>query len=57
VNEGDFHLGLPSCSGCKDRLTEDSEGFAEKFRDPLRVSDRNGSPTTVLRDFLLPSEV
>jgi len=44
--------GLPSCRRCRLRLRMDEAGFPEKWIDPLRVTDRFGHDTDVLRNFL-----
>lgn len=42
----------PACDGCGDKLLISDSELAKKFRDPLRVTDRSQSPTSVLQNFL-----
>lgn len=44
--------GLASCKTCKERLPPDAKDFAERFLDPLHVTDRGNKPTHALRNLL-----
>lgn len=44
--------GRPNCSDCKDRLSLDDPNLATRFQDPLKITDRSKSPTSVLRGML-----
>ena len=46
------NFAQPACSDCKDRLTLDSPDLAEKFLDPLVVTDCRKTPTHALRGML-----
>ncbi len=41
-----------NCQDCMDYTTRDDPKIGERFIDPLRITDRNGHDTTVLRNML-----
>ena len=44
--------GICACRGCPDRLRIDDPELPKKWKDPLRITDRYGHDTDVLRNFL-----
>ena len=42
----------PACSDCNDYMSIRDPNLAERFIDPLRVTDRTKQPTTALRNLL-----
>lgn len=46
------NVGVAACADCKDRLTLDGPDLAEKFLDPLVVTDSRKTPTHALRGML-----
>lgn len=43
---------ISSCCNCMEKLTIDDPKLKDRWKDPLRIVDRSGSTTNVLRNFL-----
>ena len=48
---------MPGCDGCKDRLALDDPKFADRWLDPLIVTDRQRAHTDALRNLLAGGSV
>jgi hypothetical protein len=45
-------MGIPSCDRCGEKLKLGDAGFAGKFRDPLRIIDKDSNKVTCLEGML-----